>query len=157
MELRKGKKGFGINLRSKNNYFVHVSSIAPDSPAQGTALRVNDLLVAINGRPVVQASHDEVLALFRQAADTLLLKVCATGGARKHHPERSTARPRGSKDVAPDEKKEEDAEKKTEAKKEATRDASKDKDLVKPKSATAHGKREREKKKRKKKRKEQDK
>lgn len=76
VHLKKSKKlhGFGFSLVSLDDRVGRrVQDIVPKSPAAVANMKEGDCIVAINGKPLLHATHDEILALLRSNKEVTLL------------------------------------------------------------------------------------
>ncbi|CAN7938735.1 unnamed protein product [Ixodes hexagonus] len=73
VELSRGKKGFGFTISGQAPCIL--SCIVANSPAERVGLRPGDFLVAVNGRNVSRAPHDDVVRLIGSSIDVLQLQI----------------------------------------------------------------------------------
>lgn len=73
VELSRGKKGFGFTISGQAPCIL--SCIVAGSPAERVGLRPGDFLVAVNGRNVSRAAHDDVVRLVGSSVQLLQLQI----------------------------------------------------------------------------------
>lgn len=73
VELSRGKKGFGFTISGQAPCIL--SCIVANSPAERVGLRPGDFLVAVNGRNVSRAPHDDVVRLIGSWDGILQLQI----------------------------------------------------------------------------------
>ena len=68
--------GYGFNLHERLKQPGHlIGSVDPGSPAEATSLRVDDKIIEVNGRNMLECSHHQVVDKIRQFSDRVSLLV----------------------------------------------------------------------------------
>lgn len=73
VELTRSQAGFGLTLSGQQPCLL--SGIVQGSPAARAGLRVGQCVVAVNGRNVVRAGHDEVVCAIGNSTGLLKLQI----------------------------------------------------------------------------------
>ncbi|CAB0029676.1 unnamed protein product, partial [Trichogramma brassicae] len=73
IELARGNSGYGFTISGQQPCIL--SCIVPDSPADLAGLRSGDYLIAVNGRGVRRAAHDDVVKLIARSNGILKLQI----------------------------------------------------------------------------------
>ncbi len=81
-DRRSGQAGLGLRLTAGPRG-VAVAEILPDSPARGSALRIGDLLLAVDGEPVAPGDLAGAEALLRGEPDSAARLLVGRGRARR--------------------------------------------------------------------------
>ncbi|XP_056607789.1 Na(+)/H(+) exchange regulatory cofactor NHE-RF1 [Triplophysa dalaica] len=72
----KGPNGFGFNLHSeKSRPGQYIRAIDDDSPAEKSGLKAKDRIIQVNGVPVQDTQHSQVVAIIRSGGDETSLVV----------------------------------------------------------------------------------
>ncbi|KAL7293981.1 hypothetical protein TKK_0012558 [Trichogramma kaykai] len=73
IELARGSSGYGFTISGQQPCIL--SCIVPDSPADLAGLRSGDYLIAVNGRGVRRAAHDDVVKFIARSNGILKLQI----------------------------------------------------------------------------------
>ena len=87
----RGRLGFTVYVEVDGSYAkpilksVRVQEIEPDSPAQAAGLKIDDLILRVQGKPLAGANAREVAAMIQvPPGEKLRLVVHGSDGAQRH-------------------------------------------------------------------------
>ena len=73
VQLKRGLSGYGFTVSGQ--YPCMLSCVVPETPAAYARLKPGDFLLSVNGSPVINIPHDEVVAMIGQATGSLWLQI----------------------------------------------------------------------------------
>ncbi|UJR23589.1 hypothetical protein I4U23_026578 [Adineta vaga] len=91
--------GFSISGEDKPPFII--SRMDKDSPAERAGLQINDILLSINGKSLIQVSYDDTIQIIKEALQQPIIQILVSQSVRSKTPESSHSSSEESEDVSP--------------------------------------------------------